>query len=116
MTASITAKAVVVWHLRRTPDQEVWCLATDADHRFTLTVPCDPEDPTRLVAERHADIASLMRRADQVKQEFLGRGWREPEQREHGSKAYGRLTLVHSSSSIDPETTATPFNEHRPQD
>ena len=104
VTVGMTAKAVVVWHLCRTPDQEVWCLATEADHGFTLTVPCDPEDPTRLVAERYEDIMSLMRRADQVKQEFLGRGWREPEQREHGSRAYGHLTLVHSASAIDPGT------------
>ena len=113
---SMTAKAAVVWHLYRTPDQEVWCLAAEVGHRFTLTVPCDPEDPTRLVAERHADIMSLMRQADRVKQEFLARGWREPEQHEHGSKPYGRLTLVHSSSWIDPGTTATPFDGHRPQD
>ena len=112
----MTAKAAVVWHLYRTPDQEVWCLATEVDHSFTLTVPVDPEDPTRLLAERHADIVSLMRRADQVKREFLGRGWCEPEHQEHGPTVYGRLTLVHSSRAIDAGTTATPADEYSPQD
>ena len=79
-------------------------------------VPCDPENSTRLMTERYTDIVSLIRRADQVKREFLGRGWREPEQHEHGSRAYGRLTLVRPPCSTEAVATVTTSEKHSPQD
>ena len=77
--ADSPAKPVVVWHLCRTPDQEVWCVVTKVDHRFALAVSIDdPEEPTCPMAERYTDIASLIPRADQVKREFLAGGGVNP--------------------------------------
>ncbi len=114
-TADSTPKPVVVWHLWRRPYQELWCVVTKADHRFALMVSRDPEEPTRPMAERYTDIVSLVHRADQVKREFLDRGWHEPELNEDG-RAYGRLTLVRSSCSTDAGATVTPSETHSPQD
>ncbi len=88
------SRFLVVWHLRRRPDQEVWCLVTKEDDLFALTVSRDPEDPTRPMAGHYTDKASIIRRADLVKQEFLGRGWHEAGLDEHGSGADDRVTLA----------------------
>ena len=103
--AEATAHSPVIWHLWRTPDQEIWCLVTKVDHRFALSVSQDPEKLTPSMAGRYTDIVSLVRRADQVKWDFLARGWREPERHEHGSGVYGRLTLVQSSCSTAADAT-----------
>ncbi len=80
-----TSHPLVVWHLWRRPDQEVWCRVTKVDQRFALMVSSDPEKPAHPMAGRYTDIVSLLRRADQVEREFLDRGWREPELHEHDS-------------------------------
>ena len=76
--AEPTAPPVVVWHLRRMPDQALWCLATKVGHLYALTVCRDTSPRARPMRERFADIASLVTRAEQVKEEFLAMGWREP--------------------------------------
>ena len=79
---------------------------TNMDRRFALSVSSDPEEPRRPMAERHTDIVSLVRRADQVKREFFARGWRQPERRQHGSGAYyGGRVVVQSSGSTATEMT-----------
>ena len=110
-TADSSPKPVVVWHLWRRPNQELWCVVTTVDHRFALMVSRDPDEPAPPMPGRYTDIVSLVRRADQVKREFLGKGWREPELNEDG-RAYGRLTLVRSSCSTDAGATVTPSEEH----
>ncbi len=112
--AEATSHPLVVWHLWRRPDQEIWCFVTKLDDRFALTVSPDLEEPTRPMAERYTDIVSLVRRADQVEREFLGRGWREPELHEHDSRAYGRLTLVQSSCSTAAEATVLASRWQKP--
>ena len=67
---------VVVWHLWRRPDQEVWCLLIKVDGGFALTVSLDPNEPTGTMGEQCVHVVSIVRAADQIKQEFLGRGWR----------------------------------------
>ena len=53
--------------------------------------------------ERYSDIVSIVGAADQLKQKFLDRGWREPVAELHprGSGAYGRLAAVPSAGSTD---------------
>ena len=89
-----TSHPLLVWHLWRRPDQEVWCFVTKEDDHFALMVSRDPDNTTRPIAERYTDKVSVIRRADQLKREFRGTGWREPELHEHDPKAYGHLTLV----------------------
>ena len=95
--AEATSRFPVIWHLWHRPFHEVWCLVTKVGHLFALSVSPDPDELTRPMAERYTDIVSLVQRADQVKREFLGRGWREPELNEDGS-------------------SVTPAEKHRPQD
>ena len=92
------AKPVVVWRLRRHPDQEVWCLATRVRHLFLLTVCHDTSHRAGPMRERFADIESILQRADQVKEDFLDMGWREPEVHEHDSWAHDRLARLQSFS------------------
>ena len=114
-TADSSPKPAVVWHLVRYPDQEVWCLVTKVGHLFALTLCRDTTLRVRPMRERYANVVSIIQRADQVKQDFLTSGWREPELNEDG-RAYGRLNLVRSSCSTDAGATVTPSEEHSPQD
>jgi hypothetical protein len=81
------------------PDQGLWCVATKVGHLYALALCRDTTQRPRPMRERFADIVSLVQHADQVKEDFLAMGWREPEPdlHPHGSWAYGRLTLVPSS-------------------
>ena len=99
--SSASSQPLVVWHLHRHPDQEVWCLAAKVGHLFALTVCRDTGHPTRPMPERFSDIVSIVQHADQLKQGFLDRGWREPKLREPDSGAYGPLALVQSHSSAE---------------
>ena len=72
--SSASSQPLVVWHLHRHPDQEVWCLAAKVGHLFALTVCRDTGHPTRPMPERFSDIVSIVQHADQLKQGFLGRG------------------------------------------
>ena len=67
---------------------------TKEDDHFALMVSPDPDNTTRPIAERYTNKVSVIRRADQLKRELRGTGWREPELHEHDPKTYGRLTLV----------------------
>ena len=89
--STASSQPLVVWYLHRYADQEVWCLAAKVGHLFALTVCCDTTQPIRPMPERFSDIVSIVRHADQLKQGFLDRGWREP----------ARLTLVQSHNSAE---------------
>ena len=114
--ADSSPKPVVVWRLRRHPNQEVWCLATKVGHLFVLTVCHDTSHRAGPMRERFGDIVSILQRADQVKEDFLNMGWREPERHEHDSGAYDRLVRLQSSCSTDDGVAVTPLEEHGPQD
>ena len=87
MHPTLRAERVVLWHLYRPPDQEVWCVVMQVGHLFTLRVCRDTDPHARPMSERYADFAAVARRAADVKQEFVAMGWREPELHQHGSGA-----------------------------
>ena len=51
---------------------------TKVGHLFALTLCRDTTLRVRPMRERYANVVSIIQRADQVKQDFLTSGWREP--------------------------------------
>jgi hypothetical protein len=86
---------LVVWHLHRRPDQDIWCLVTKVDGCFGLCVSQSPDDPTGPTSGNCADVVSLVRHAEDLKQTFLDSGWREPsaDRKAQPSRAEGRLVF-----------------------
>ena len=86
-TLPTSTAPIKVWHLVRHPDQEVWCLVGKVRHPFVLTVCRDTTHRARPMRERFADLVSVIQRADQMKEDFLAMGWREPELHEQDAGA-----------------------------
>ena len=72
----LTANGLVLWRLRRSSNQQLWCTAFERDGELTLTFH-DPASERRPVAETHGHIASLMERADELRVLLVGASWEE---------------------------------------
>ena len=105
--SAASSRPLVIWNLHRAPEQEVRCVATKVGNLYALTVCRETTHSARPMPERYSDIVSIVGAADQLKQKFLDRGWREPTAELHprGSGAYGQLTVVPSAGPTDTNPT-----------
>ena len=77
MTASspeLTAHGLVLWRLRRSQHEQLWCSVHDFAGELSLTVQ-DPAVPRAAAAEAHQNIGSLMDRAEHVRDQLVADGW-----------------------------------------
>lgn len=70
----LTAWGLVLWRLRRSQDQQLWCSVRDVGGELALTVH-DPANDRSAVAEVHPEIVPLVHRADALKDQFVCAGW-----------------------------------------
>ena len=70
----LTNEGLVLWRLRRTSEDQLWCAVTDFAGELALTVHDVASDQVK-VAETHWDIVSLVDRSDELRDEFVELGW-----------------------------------------
>ena len=70
----LTAEGLVLWRVRRSPHEQLWCSVHDFVGELSLTVQ-DPAAPRAAAAESHPDIGSLITRADHLQEQLLAAGW-----------------------------------------
>ena len=70
----LTADGLVLWRLRRTPEDQLWCMVGEFAGELALTL---HDQASRLVpvAEFHQTIASVVNRAETLQAEFVTAGW-----------------------------------------
>ncbi len=73
-TPELTADGVVLWRLRRTSEHQLWCVVGDFGGELTLTI-YDLASDKVPVEEVHATIASLLSRADALRDQHTAAGW-----------------------------------------
>ena len=77
MTASLpelTANGLILWRVRRSRHEQLWCSVNDFAGELSLTVQ-DPAAPRVAAAEVHQNIGSLMDRAEHVRDKLVADGW-----------------------------------------
>jgi hypothetical protein len=72
----LTAQGLVLWRLRRSTNQQLWCTVFERDGELALTFH-DPSSNRRPVAETHPHIGPLVDRADELRVLLVGAGWTE---------------------------------------
>ena len=73
----LTAQGLVLWRLRRSSNQQLWCTVFERDGELALTFH-DPAADRRPVAETHSHVGPLMDdRADELRVLLVGAGWSE---------------------------------------
>ncbi len=70
----LTARGLVLWRLRRSADQQLWCSVRDRGGELGLTVH-EPSADRTLVSELHPNIAPLVARAERLREQLVGAGW-----------------------------------------
>ena len=70
----LTASGLVLWRLRRSSDQQLWCSVRDRDGELGLTVH-EPAADRTLVSELHQSITPLVNRADNLRHQLVDAGW-----------------------------------------
>ena len=70
----VTARGLVLWRLRRSPEEQLWCSVRDFGGDLAFVVQ-DPAAPRTAVAEPHRDIASLVDRAETLRAQLRAAGW-----------------------------------------
>ena len=70
----VTADGLILWRLRRTPEQQLWCAVSEFAGELALTVH-DVATDQMPVAETYWDIESLVSRAEALRDQFLAAGW-----------------------------------------
>ena len=70
----LTAQGLVLWRLRRSPEEQLWCSVHDFAGDLSLIVQ-DPAAPRTAAAEAHQHIESLVNRADRLRDQLLAAGW-----------------------------------------
>ena len=70
----LTNEGLVLWRLRRTSEDQLWCAVTDFAGELALTVHDVASDQVK-VAETHWDVVSLVDRSDELRDEFVELGW-----------------------------------------
>ena len=72
----LTTQGLVLWRLRRSSNQQLWCTVFEREGELALTFH-DPATDRRPVAETHPHIGPLMDRADELRVLLVGAGWEE---------------------------------------
>ncbi len=70
----VTAEGLVLWRVRRSPDEQLWCSVHDFVGELSMTVH-NPSTPRTADAEVHSNIGSLIDRADHLQKQLLAAGW-----------------------------------------
>ena len=70
----VTAHGLVLWRLRRSPEEQLWCSVRNFAGELTLVVQ-DPAAARTAVAEPHPHIASLVGRAETLRDQLIAAGW-----------------------------------------
>ena len=70
----LTASGLVLWRLRRSSDQQLWCAVRDRGGELVLTVH-EPALDRTLVSELHPTITALVNRAERLHGELVDAGW-----------------------------------------
>ncbi len=70
----LSCRGLVLWRLRRSPDEQLWCTVHDFVGELSLSVH-DPSAPQRATAEAYQNVVSLIERADHLQERLLAAGW-----------------------------------------
>ncbi len=70
----LTARGLVLWRLRRSSDQQLWCSVHESGGELSLTVH-EPSGDRTLVSEVHLTIAPLVERAEHLQERLVDAGW-----------------------------------------
>lgn len=70
----VRADGLVLWRVRRSTDEHLWCAVHDFVGELSLTVQ-DPANPRSADAEVHSNIGSLIDHADRMRDQLLAGGW-----------------------------------------
>ena len=70
----VPAHGLVLWRLRRSPEEQLWCTVRDFAGELALVVQ-DQATPRTAVAEPHSDIARLIDRAETQREQLMAAGW-----------------------------------------
>ncbi len=71
----LTAKGLVLWRLRWSPEQPLWCSVCDGAGGLTLTVH-NPATDQAFVTEDHPTITILVDRAADLRDQLVAAGWK----------------------------------------
>ncbi len=84
----VTGYGLLLWHLRRPNKEHLLCQVGECDSHFVLAIRDQARD-TCSVAERFDDLASLLSRAQVLRDAYVGAGWQE--RAAHESQHTGQL-------------------------
>lgn len=70
----LSTDGLILWRLRRTSDDQLWCSASAFAGELALTVHDLASDQVR-VTETHWDVVSLVDRSDELRNDFIELGW-----------------------------------------
>ena len=70
----MTAHGLVLWRLRRSPEEQLWCTVRDFAGELALVVQ-NQATPRTAIAEPHPDIARLIDRAETLREQLMAAGW-----------------------------------------
>ncbi len=70
----VTAHGLILWRLRRSPEEQLWCTVRDFAGELALVVQ-DPAAPRTAAAQPHADIVFLIDRAETLRDQLVADGW-----------------------------------------
>ena len=70
----LTAEGLILWRLRRTPEDQLWCSVSEFAGELALTVHDLALDQVK-VAETHWDVVALVDRSEELREELVAAGW-----------------------------------------
>jgi hypothetical protein len=76
--SELTAGGLILWRLTTAGQPDLWCLAFELPEGLAFVLEDHPEgsQPAR-ITEQHADIVTLVNRAEMLKLSLLRSGWTE---------------------------------------
>ena len=70
----VTAEGLILWRMRRSPHEQLWCSVHDFAGELSLTIQ-NPAQPGTADAEVHSNIGSVIDHADRMRDQLLAGGW-----------------------------------------
>jgi hypothetical protein len=76
--SELTAGGLILWRLCTSGQPDLWCLAFDLPEGLAFVLEDHPQgsQPSR-ITEQHADIVTLVNRAEMLKHSLIQSGWTE---------------------------------------